>query len=140
VVSSMVVSQYDTLEYSYPKLPIRNEAGGLYAESMGFGDRLREARNAKELSGEELGRRLALSKASISHWENERYQPNLEQLKALCAELDVTADWLLERPGLELSADAIQEAMAYEALSPENRRKWRAMRHAIFSPSASLAR
>jgi transcriptional regulator with XRE-family HTH domain len=107
---------------------------------MGFGDRLRQARNAKELSGEELGRRLALSKASISHWEKERYEPNLGQLRALCDELGVSADWLLERPGMDLSAEAIQEAMAYEALSLENRRKWRALRHTMFSPAPLLAR
>lgn len=100
---------------------------------MGFGERLKQARIAKELSGQELGRRLAVSKPTISHWENGRYEPNIEQIKALCIELETTFDWLTGRPGLELSAEAMLEAKAYDALSPEDRRKWRALRRTMFS-------
>jgi transcriptional regulator with XRE-family HTH domain len=102
---------------------------------MGFTQRLREARDAKALTGTELGRRLAVTKASVSHWENGRYEPNLDQLKALCDELAVSADWLLERDETGLSAEALQEARAYEALSQEDRRKWRAMRLTMFTPA-----
>lgn len=100
---------------------------------MGFKERLREARNARGLSGEALGKTLAVSKATISHWENGRYEPSLEQLKALCAELGVTSDWLLEREPRTISAEAVQEAQAFEALSIEDRRKWRAMRRTMFA-------
>lgn len=133
MADSMVVSHNDTSMYSFPKLPLGNEATPSYAQRMGFGDRLRAAREAKELSGQELGRRLAVSKSTISHWENGRYEPSLGQLMALCDELATSADWLMERPGQQLSAEALQEARAFEALSPENRRKWRALRHTMFS-------
>jgi transcriptional regulator with XRE-family HTH domain len=100
---------------------------------MGFKDRLREARTARGLSGEALGTKLAVSKATISHWENGRYEPSIEQMKALCDELRVSADWLLERAEGNFSAEALQEAQAFEALSAEDRRKWRAMRRTIFA-------
>jgi transcriptional regulator with XRE-family HTH domain len=52
---------------------------------------VRAARDHAELSGEQLGARLALelgtergnSKANISHWEKERHQPNLAQIMAI---------------------------------------------------------
>lgn len=100
---------------------------------MGFGDRLREARKGKKLTGEELGRRVGMTKAGISHWENERYEPNLAQLAALTVELGVTSDWLLGREHPNLSADALKEALAYEALSPDDRRRWRTLRTTMFS-------
>lgn len=76
---------------------------------MGFKERLREARVAAKLTGEALGAKLAVSKATVSHWENGRYEPNLDQLKALCDELQVSADWLLERAGPPISAEAALE-------------------------------
>lgn len=107
--------------------------GLLYALGMGFGNKLKTARNAKDLSGEELGRQLGVSKATISHWENERYQPDLEQLKGLCNELEVSADWFLDREHIELPADALREAVLYSRLSPEDKRKWRTLRLTMFA-------
>lgn len=104
-----------------------------YAPWMGFKERLREARNAAGLSGQALGAKLAVSKATVSHWENGRYEPSIAQLKALCDELGVSADWLMERSVLALSAEALAEARAYEAMPAEDRRKWRAMRLTMFS-------
>jgi hypothetical protein len=45
----------------------------------------------------------------------------------------VSADWLMERAVLALSAEALAEARAYEAMPAEDRRKWRAMRLTMFS-------
>lgn len=130
---SMGVSHNYTPLFRDAKQTNCDKAGVAYALRMGFGGRLREARNAQELSGEELGRRLAVSKATISHWENGRYEPNLAQLGALCSALKVSADWLLERPSLDLPADAIEEARIYAALPKEDRRRWRTMRLTMFS-------
>lgn len=131
----MSVSENYTPRFSLPKLWSGNIDRVSYALPMGFKDRLREAREAKGLKGEALGSKLAVSKATISHWENGRYEPNIEQMKALCAELQVTADWLLERDPLKLSAEALQEAQAYEALPADERRKWRALRLTMFTPA-----
>jgi transcriptional regulator with XRE-family HTH domain len=100
---------------------------------MGFGDRLRQARNAAKLNGDTLGSRLGVSKQTISHWENGRYEPSLEQLLGLCAELGVSADWLLGLDNQALSADAVQEARVFDALSAEDKRRWRTIRTTMFA-------
>lgn len=133
MVDSMEVSQNYTPQFRIAKLLSRNKASLPYALLMGFKERLREARDARGLSGQALGAKLAVSKATISHWENGRYEPSLEQMKALCDELRVGADWLLERDDMKLSAEALQEARAFEALSADDRRKWKTMRRTLFT-------
>lgn len=128
----MAVSGNDTTLSCFAKQQARNNAELAYAVFMGFGANLRKARQAKKLTGEQLGGLLGLTKVAISNWENERYEPSLEQIRGLCAALDVSADWLLDRQQSEFSAEARQEARLFDQLSPEDRRKWRAMRLAMF--------
>jgi transcriptional regulator with XRE-family HTH domain len=78
---------------------------------------------------------LGASKSTISHWETELHQPDLDELNAICNELNVTADWLLGRESAQLTAEGMREARAYEQLSPEDRRKWRALRNTMFDTS-----
>jgi transcriptional regulator with XRE-family HTH domain len=133
----MAVSYYDTPKYSNTKLHDCYNTAQLYAECMGFRERIRQAREAQGLTGEALGAQLGVSKATISHWEKGRYEPGIEQLRGLCNVLKVSADWLLERESLDLPPDAVDEARAYAALSPDNRRKWKLMRKAMFSPATN---
>lgn len=133
VVNASIVSEYYTRGFSFPKLPNGNIAARLYAVGMGFKERLREAREAAKLTGDQLGTKLAVSKSTISHWENGRYEPGIDELRALCDELRVSADWLIDRETTTLSAEAIQEARSYESLSAEDKRKWRAVRKTMFS-------
>jgi transcriptional regulator with XRE-family HTH domain len=130
----MAVSYNDTGKYSKPKLHDCYNAARLYAECMGFGDRLKKARKAQGLTGEHVGSQLGVSKQTISHWESGRYEPGIEQMRGLCNVLKVSADWLLERESLDLPPDAVEEARVYVALSPDDRRKWKLMRKAMFSP------
>jgi DNA-binding XRE family transcriptional regulator len=61
-----------------------------------FGKRLTAAREALKLTQSALGERLkGVTKQSVSHWECDRYEPNLSQLRALCEALGVSADHLL---------------------------------------------
>ena len=48
---------------------------------------------------EELGRRLGISKQSISNWENENIMPSVELLERLADCFGVTTDYLLGRDG-----------------------------------------
>jgi DNA-binding XRE family transcriptional regulator len=65
-------------------------------ESDTFGHRLALAREAKGLRQAELGTLMGgLAKQSISHWECDRYSPNVTQLRELCECLGVSADVLL---------------------------------------------
>lgn len=100
-----------------------------------IGQRLKQARLAKGMTQPELGAKLALSKTNLSHWENGVHMPDLEQFTGLCDATEVSADWVLGRALTELSAEALAEARAYDALSPEDRRKWRALRMTMFTPA-----
>lgn len=62
---------------------------------MVIGSRLREARKRQNLSQEELGKLLGLSKAAISLYENEKRNPNLETIIEMIYILGVSSDYLL---------------------------------------------
>lgn len=86
---------------------------------MGFGKRLQEARKAAGLSGEELGKRCGnVSKQLISHWEHERYAPDVNQLVMLCRALSVSADWLVFDAFQARSAEAERKAALFDASHP----------------------
>lgn len=61
-----------------------------------FPERLKEARKAKKLTQKELAERLGITENNIGHYENGRNKPPFEIILKLCAELDVSADWLLD--------------------------------------------
>jgi transcriptional regulator with XRE-family HTH domain len=70
-----------------------------------------------------------MSKQGVSHWEKERYEPNLAQLVKLCEVLDCSLDWLvLGKEAETLPADALEQAKFFNRLSAEGKKKWRALR------------
>lgn len=76
-----------------------------------------------------------MSKQGVSHWEKERYEPNLGQLVRLCEILDCSLDWLvLGKDAETLPADALEQAKFYNRLSPEAKKKWRALRPVFADP------
>jgi len=68
---------------------------------LGFGQRLKKAREAVGLSGTQLGEGLgdkpgkSASRQTVSDWENERHYPSVRQLYLLCLKLGRGADELL---------------------------------------------
>ena len=74
-------------------------------EKIGFGERLKKAREELHLSGAELGKGLQpgkgeepdsdASRQSVNDWEAERHYPTVWQLRKLCEKLHRTADFLL---------------------------------------------
>lgn len=60
-----------------------------------FGDVLRSLRRSRNLSQEELGSNIGLSKAVISKYENGLGYPNFDVLIKLAAFFDVSTDYLL---------------------------------------------
>ena len=63
-----------------------------------YGKRLRELREEKGLSQEQLGLMFSISQTTIGKYEREQIEPNIELIKAFCRYFDVTADYLI---GLE---------------------------------------
>jgi len=60
-----------------------------------LGRKLSQARRAKSMTQEQLAARLNVSRQSISHWENDNSQPNVEMLLKLMQVLELAAADLL---------------------------------------------
>ena len=63
---------------------------------MTFGEKLTSARKQKNLSQEELAKKLYVTRQAISRWENNTAQPSLEMLSAICRELEKTPNDFIE--------------------------------------------
>ena len=62
-----------------------------------FPDRLRAARQLRNLSQSELAAKAELQPSAVSHFETGRRAPSFDNLKALSEALQVTTDYLLGR-------------------------------------------
>lgn len=60
-----------------------------------IGRAIRSAREARNMTQDELRSRLGKSKTSISNWETGKTAPTVENLRALCQVLDVAPELLL---------------------------------------------
>jgi transcriptional regulator with XRE-family HTH domain len=65
--------------------------------SAKFPDRLRAARERKNLSQSELAERAGLQPSAVSHFETGRRSPSFDNLKGLSEALQVSTDYLLGR-------------------------------------------
>ena len=62
---------------------------------MTFGEKLRLLREERELNQTELGQALGMTQRKVSSLENDRYEPGLEDIKAICKFFGISADYLL---------------------------------------------
>lgn len=62
-----------------------------------FLQRLRAARELRDLNQGELARRAGLQASAVSHFETGARKPSFDNLKRLADALDVTTDYLLGR-------------------------------------------
>ena len=60
-----------------------------------FGEKIRLLRESKELNQTELGNAVNMTQRKVSYLENDKYEPSVEDLKALCCFFNVSADYLL---------------------------------------------
>lgn len=86
-----------------------------------FQERLRTARESRELSQGELAQRSGLQASAVSHFETGTRKPSFDNLKRLADALRVTTDYLLGRSddmeGSATSADMLHRR--YSGLSTE---------------------
>ncbi|VIG04282.1 DNA-binding protein [Clostridioides difficile] len=68
---------------------------------MNFGQRLKEIRVQKNLTGEELGKILNVTKVAISNWESGRRFPSQNILISIADYFNVSLDFLLCRTNLK---------------------------------------
>ena len=60
-----------------------------------FGEKIRLLREERELNQTALGLAVNMTQRKISYLETDRYEPGLEDIKALCRFFNVSADYLL---------------------------------------------
>ena len=65
-----------------------------------FKERLKELRQEKGLSQQELGKVVNMSKMAISHWESGHSEPSIAQLIVLSDLFGVTVDCLVGKTDL----------------------------------------
>ena len=61
-----------------------------------FGERLKSLRTNDNLTQEELGKKLGVTKMVVSNWELNKGTPNYETLKKIADIFSVSIDYLLE--------------------------------------------
>lgn len=59
-----------------------------------FGERLREIRTEKQLTQNELAKKLNVSYNTIYAWETDKQEPSMPTLLKLCEILEVSLDYL----------------------------------------------
>lgn len=62
---------------------------------MKFNERLREIRRDSKMTQKDVFTQLHVSPNCYASWEQGRTQPDIENIKKLCAIFDVSADYLL---------------------------------------------
>lgn len=60
---------------------------------MTFGEKLKEARKAKQLTQKELAAKIGAAHNSISNWENNQNKPDPDTIQNLCWALDVLPNY-----------------------------------------------
>jgi len=75
-----------------------------------FKDRLKAARELREMKQSELAEKSGLPPSSIAHFESGNRKPSFDNLRRLATALEVTTDYLLGRvddPGLAEAGDPL---------------------------------
>ena len=60
-----------------------------------LGEKVRQLREQMELNQTELGSELNMTQRKVSYLENNKYEPSIEDLKAICCFFNISADYLL---------------------------------------------
>jgi len=66
-------------------------------ETGKFGERLRQAREARAINQTELAAKAGLQPSAIGHFEKNRRKPSFANIRSLAKALNVTSDYLLGR-------------------------------------------
>ena len=65
---------------------------------MTYGEKLRLLREEKELNQTQLAQAVNMTQRKVSYLENDRYEPSVGDIRALCRYFNVSADYLLGFP------------------------------------------
>ncbi|WP_434565126.1 helix-turn-helix domain-containing protein [Thermoanaerobacterium thermosaccharolyticum] len=77
-----------------------------------FKDRLKQLRNEKNLTQEELAKYIGTTRATLASWETGRREPDMETLRKLSDYFNVTLDWLMGNTDIRNQAGEITDAVS----------------------------
>ena len=61
----------------------------------GFGNRLKKARKAKNLTQKQLAESIGINQKQYQHWERGRAEPRFDKIQRLTHVLETDVEWLL---------------------------------------------
>ncbi len=80
---------------------------------MSIGEKLAEARRAKNLTQEQLAELLGVTRQSISRWEQNQAYPEMEKILRLSDILGVSCDYLLKENVTKRDCDTVGEGKQF---------------------------
>lgn len=63
--------------------------------TLGFGEKIKILREENNLSQTELGKKLHITQRKVSYIECGKYEPSIDDIKALCEYFQVSSDYLI---------------------------------------------
>lgn len=72
---------------------------------VGFGERLKKARNDNHLTQAQLAKRLSIDRVTLTNYESDVRFPPIETLIKISKELHVTMEYLLDLPSGQETVD-----------------------------------
>ena len=60
-----------------------------------FGEKIKNLREDRDLTQGQLGELVNMTQRKISYIENDKYEPSIDDIRALCIYFEVSADYLL---------------------------------------------
>lgn len=88
-----------------------------------IGMRIRECRLKMGMTQEELAERLYIKKATVSAYENDRFDMKVSVLKDIAKELKITVAYLVEGEVEEILPEAMQIAMMLQGMKSKELRR-----------------
>ena len=88
---------------------------------MKLSEKIKIVRKARGYSQEELGKKVGVTRQTVFDWEKGNYEPNLDSMRFLTQELEVSFDTLLDED-IDLN-DRRQLNIALKNLSEETKEK-----------------
>ena len=64
--------------------------------TLTFGEKIKNLREDHDLTQGQLGKLVNMTQRKISYIENNKYEPSIDDIRALCLFFEVSADYLLE--------------------------------------------
>lgn len=87
---------------------------------MSLGDIIRDARKRKNYTQEQLANLVGVKKNTITGYEKNAREPDVEMLKRLMQALDVSSAELLELPSFDASENSCHERESLDVLATAN--------------------